>query len=157
MRSPEFLQAEIRAAFADHAYPGDERLVDPVDGCGGAEPEQTRLYFQNKDWREVAAGDPTPLRDVLGFLSFEGFAYYLPAFLLHSFDVDDPGQPGDTVIHRLWSFPEEISSHLSPREKQATVQALEYLAGEYDAHGMERNEARWALDDYWRESEELEE
>jgi len=97
----------------------------------------------------VAAGRERNLRDDLGFLTFEGFVYYLPAFLELSLDSDRRFDLDQTLVSFLWSFPEQVASLLGPREKRAVVHVLEFLAGEFDERGFVQNNARAALDHYW--------
>ena len=97
----------------------------------------------------VAAGRERNLRDDLGFLTFEGFVYYLPAFLELSLDSDHRFDLDQTLVSFLWSFPEQVASLLGPGEKRAVVHVLEFLAGEFDERGFVQNNARAALDHYW--------
>jgi hypothetical protein len=97
----------------------------------------------------VAAGRQRNLRDDLGFLTFEGFVYYLPAFLELSLDAERRFDLDESLVSFLWSFPEDVSSLLAPREKRAVVHVLEFLADEFDKRGFIQNNARAALEHYW--------
>lgn len=144
------LREEISTAFGGRPYPGDEAIVDRQPGCRGLEADEAWQLFQGKSWREIAEGsDPVQLRDHMGFLSFEGFVYYLPAFLHLAFDVDNPHGIDDAFVFKLWSFPEEVSSRLEPAEKRVTVRVLERLAAEYHKRRFVPNDAQRALDDHW--------
>jgi hypothetical protein len=74
---------EIRAAFSDVAYPGDDALVEgrPHSFCT---VEQARDLFQGKAWQDLAARElsntfPAQLSPLTPF----AFHYYLPAYLAH--------------------------------------------------------------------------
>jgi len=97
----------------------------------------------------IAAGRQRNLRDDLGFLTYEGFVYYLPAFLELSLDAEHRFDLDGTLTSFLWSFPEEVASRLEPAEKRAVVHVLEFLAAAFDERGYVRNDARAALDHYW--------
>ena len=97
----------------------------------------------------VAAGRERNLRDDLGFLTYEGFVYYLPVFLELSLDSEHRFDLDGTLASFLWSFPEEVASRLEPAEKRAVVHVLEFLAAAFDERGYVRNDARAALDHYW--------
>jgi hypothetical protein len=106
--------------------------------------------YRGVEWPQVvAAGRERNLRDDLGSLTYEGFAYYLPAFLELSLDADRRFDLDETLVSYLWSFPEDVSALLGPAEKRAVVGVLEFLAGEFDERGYVQNNARAALDHYW--------
>lgn len=64
-------------------------------------------------------------------------------------NLDDPFAPDNELVFHLWSFPEEISPHLKPAEKRATVHVLAFLSEEYARRKYPRNDAYVALDHYW--------
>jgi hypothetical protein len=93
------LEQEIQNAFAGHAYPGDDRIVR---GQG-----ETWERFRGKDWREIVSlGRQIDLRDDLSALTVEGLAYYLPAFLTLSLDLEGPLDLDQFVAYHLWTYPE---------------------------------------------------
>ena len=136
------LEQEIQTAFAGRAYPGDDHIA--------RRKEETWLKFRGKDWREIVSlGRELDLRSDISSLTFEGFVYYLPAFLTLSLDLEGPLDLDEFVAHHLWSFPEEIAPRLKPAEKRAVVHVLEFLAREYEKRNYVSNNARLALDHYW--------
>jgi hypothetical protein len=143
------LRREVQEAFARRPYPGDEEVARRRPG-GGDEAEEVWQRYRGKDWREmVAAGRQRNLRDDLGLLTFDGFVYYLPAFLELSLDSERRFDLDGTLASFLWSFPEEVASRLEPSEKRAVVHVLEFLAAAFDERGYVRNDARAALEHYW--------
>jgi hypothetical protein len=146
----EELRHGIRAGFAPRPYPGDEAIARRRPGCAGLEAEATWELFHGRDWREmVAVGRQTNLRDHLGFLTFEGFVYYLPAFLELSLERESSFDLDESLAAFLWSFPEEVAALLDAGQKGAVVGVLEHLAAEFDRRGFVQNNARAALDHYW--------
>lgn len=146
----EELRREVQEAFGRRPYPGDEAIARRRPGGAGEEAEEVWQRYRGKDWRQmVAAGRQRNLRDDVGFLTFEGFVYFLPAFLELSLDADRRFDLDGSLASFLWSFPEEVASRLEAREKRAVVHVLEFLAAEFDKRGYVRNDARAALDHYW--------
>lgn len=147
--NPEDLLKELIAAFSERKYPGDENLVSKYPFSEDA--EETQNFFRGKSWKEILRCDDTDLRTYAGFLNFDGFAYYLPAFLILGLDPDF--DIGETAVFTMWSFPEDIANRLGPAEKLATVHVLEYLAHQYRKLYPEMpeymNQAHRALDEYW--------
>lgn len=148
--SVEELRQEIHAAFAARPYPGDDKIALRKPDCPVYEGEDTWRLFQEKDWREILRiGRGRDLRTDMSFLTFEGFVYYLPAFLELSLDLRPPFDVDDSLVFKLWSFPEEIATLLRPGERRAVVHVLEFLSAEYDKRGFVRNDAAAALDHFW--------
>jgi hypothetical protein len=145
----EDLRREVRDAFSRRPYPGDDRITRRRPG-GTDEAEEVWRRYRGVEWPQVvAAGRERNLRDDLGSLTYEGFAYYLPAFLELSLDADRRFDLDETLVSYLWSFPEDVSALLGPAEKRAVVGVLEFLAGEFDRRGYVQNNARAALEHYW--------
>ena len=146
----EKLDHEIRAAFAERPYPGDEKIVHRRPGCRGREAEETWERFRGKDWSEIISlGQEWTVGEDVVWLTLEGFAYYLPPLLILSLDLDCPFGPDSELVSRLWTYPEEISVLLKPAEKRAVIHVLEYLSYEYDRRNYVRNDPYVALDHYW--------
>lgn len=146
----EELRREVHDAFSRRSYPGDDAIARRRPGCPGYEAEEVWRRYRGRDRPQVvAAGRQRNLRDDLGFLTFEGFVYYLPAFLELSLDSDRRFDLDESLASFLWSFPEEVASRLEPAEKRAVVHVLEFLAGEFDKRCYVQNNARAALEHYW--------
>ncbi len=80
----EKLKKEIECAFANVAYPGDNRLRGSNEG---SEPYLLEREFRGKsDWRRLDAGfidqAPDGFASALSFFSAEAFQFYLPAYLV---------------------------------------------------------------------------
>ncbi len=91
----EALILRIRAAFADVAYPGDDRLTDSF----GDEADALLRDFRGRDdWTELDADflnqAPEGWGSALAFLSGEALRFYLPAYLIADLDgtllIGDP-------------------------------------------------------------------
>lgn len=144
------LAQEIETAFAGRPYPGDDAIARSRTAGEAPGSASTWERFRGKDWREVVSmGREHDLRQDVLALTPEGFAYYLPAFLIRSLDLDDPLGPDDYLVYQLWTYPEDIAPLLKPSEKRAVVRVLEYLDREYGRRSYVRNNAKAALDHYW--------
>jgi hypothetical protein len=92
----------IRTAFAERLYPGDDQL------CGsdyGDEPAEYALEFSGLDWRTLHPEFLSYHHAALSFFTDEGFAYFLPAFLIA--DVLGAGGNADPVFHLTHGLVEE--------------------------------------------------
>jgi len=148
----ECLCSEIDSAFADKAYPGDDKIVRSRDACQSDESAQTAKYFIGRQWRDVTIEgihQNVHPNFFVSDLSLEGFVYFLPALLKACLDERDLYGIDTQVVHTLWTYPEEVAALLAPAEKRVVVHALEYLAEEYNARHYPRNDAAVALDHYW--------
>ncbi len=74
----EELTQLIEAAFAETAYPGDERLVS--ESCD----LEVAAAFRGRHWRELPLDMLARYHEALFFFTPEAYCYYLPAFLLAS-------------------------------------------------------------------------
>ncbi len=77
------LVRQVRVAFADVPYPGDDRLTDSV----GEEPDALIAAFRGRDdWTALDAGflnqAPDGWGSALAFFSAEALRFYLPAYLI---------------------------------------------------------------------------
>jgi hypothetical protein len=98
----------IRAAFAKRPYPGDDHL------CGsdyGDEPAEYALEFRSLDWRTLHPEFLSYHHAALSFFTAEGFAYFLPAFLIA--DVLDEAGNAETVFHLTRGLVEEPTIDLT--------------------------------------------
>jgi hypothetical protein len=146
------LAQEIQDAFAGRPYPGDGEIALRRPSFPQYEGEEVWERFRGRDWREILRIGQARELDLSGsmaFLTLKGFVYYLPAFLTLALDVDGPFEVGESLVFKLWSFPEEVAALLAPAEKRAVVHVLEHLARVYDERNPVRNNARVALDHYW--------
>lgn len=159
------LRKEIRAAFAERRYPGDDEIGLSQPGCPDYEGEGVARFFRGKDWREITMDSILKERGLdrnafLFFMTAQGFVYYLPAFLTLSLDVDGPFDLGEPLAFKLtppgatgtgaWrEHFTQIVSLLTPAERRAVVHVLEYLAAEYEKRRYTTNQAQVALSSHW--------
>ena len=142
------LRREIAEAFADRERPESVALTRP--DCPGYEGDEAREWLAGRSWRQVADdGVSIEHRDHLSFLTLDGWLYYFPGFAALALDPEHSAELDEALVFRLWSFPEEISSALAPRERRAVVHFLEHLADRFERRGDLRNTARQALDEAW--------
>jgi hypothetical protein len=148
------LESRIAEAFATHPRPGDDRLVPDREGCRGQEARELWEQVRGQSWQQVltrlrAEPRSSLASDLACFSSFEGFAYFLPAFLIASLDTEGAIEVGETLALQLWTYPQEIAPLLAPAEKRVVVQVLEHLADVWEERRFVRNDARAALDHFW--------
>jgi hypothetical protein len=108
----------IRAAFDERLYPGDDQL------CGsdyGDEPAEYALEFSGVNWRTLHPEFLSYHYAALSFFTDEGFACFLPAFLIA--DVLGEGGNADPVFHLTHGLVEEPKvdlTSLSPAVLEAS-------------------------------------
>jgi hypothetical protein len=102
MIDPEPIIAQIEAAFATTAYPGDAFLQGSFDGC---EPTEEAGAFRGKsNWRSIAPDFLDGHSAALSFFSEGAFRYFLPAYLVA--DLRDQLRTADPVFHLTHGFAE---------------------------------------------------
>ena len=102
----------IRDAFKDRSYPDNDRL------CGseyGDEPAEYALEFKDLDWRTLHPEFLSYHYAALSFFTDEGFAYFLPAFMI----ADVLGEAGNAdpvfqLTHGLYEEPSLDLASLHP-------------------------------------------
>ena len=99
----------IRDGFQERTYPADDQL------CGseyGDEPAEYALEFKGLDWRTLNPAFLSYHYAALSFFADEGFAYFLPAFLI----ADVLGEAGnaDPLFHLTHGLYEEPPLELPP-------------------------------------------
>lgn len=150
----EDLREEIEAAFSWRSYPGDDAIVNRRCGCIGWEAEEAWEVYRGMSWREALQPGDLNHGQYLTWLTNQGFVYYLSAFLILSIERKVEFPPDFETVSRLWTWPEEVSSLLTPSEKRAVVHALEYLADAEEERSWPHrrnwpNDPRTALLHYW--------
>jgi hypothetical protein len=165
----EAVKTQIRSAFADTPYPGDEALVRSQ----GEEPDEVVELFRGRtDWRVLPAdfvdraGAASP--SALSFFSAGAFRFYLPAYLIADLDgaleytdplfylfhgLDDASR-GEAVhlpgagTTTWWEVQREHLAGFTAQEAAAIVAYLRWrLAG--DELEPSRGRAEQALANYW--------
>lgn len=101
------LKEQIRAAFAEVPYPGDENIVQGPS----LEAKEIESFFRGKRWDEITLenlnGNP-PMDPSAGpsFMTEQAFHYYLPAYLMITIDSKPEADViPEFTVHRL-SIPE---------------------------------------------------
>ncbi len=120
-----YLVEAIKDAFGERASPGDAPL------CGsdyGDEPAEYALEFRSLDWRTLHPEFLSYHYAALSFFTDEGFAYFLPAFMI----ADVLGEAGNAnpVFHLTHGLYEESSfelTALNPEVLQASGLSAEDL------------------------------
>lgn len=119
---------ELREAFADHPYPGDDQIV--TSGCGD-EPWEYALEFRGTDWRKLHPEFLARHNASLSFFSDAGFGYFLPAYM--QANLCRPDLVDDVVFHLthgltgadagIWEDLEERVADKSPEIREAFAQS----------------------------------
>lgn len=156
------LEQLIVDTFAHRTYPGDDHIAHRYPGDPCYEGEEVWEFYQGKTWREILRlGREHDPRVEPGFLSYEGFAYYLPAFLILALDLDNPLDLEDRMTTRFTfhrpAMPDLLTeayscqiSILTPAEQRIVVQVLEHLSELRDQrYSGSTNGPRKALASYW--------
>jgi hypothetical protein len=154
--------SEIRKAFADTPYPGDDNIVVKflMQGVEIEEPEREELAaaLRGKSWKDVGTDIVRYHYDGLALLTPQGQRYYLPAYMLAALNGPSEDINIDFVVYHLQipSEPDLRELHLrnfavfEPAEKQAIRMFLEHMQMAMDS-GL-RKDATKALDAYWDSS-----
>ncbi len=155
----EQVKQVIREAFADVAYPGDERIAYNEEGWLDLEEIEVRNDFRGYHWSEVTRAVLRYHYDSLPRLSAEGRHFYLPAYLFAALECDDdirqwvvfdltPSRPGE-----LEEWKKSRNALLSPAQKAAVRRFLEYIGEAAEGNFMRQEEVRIALGSYWNRAE----
>lgn len=121
---------EIKAAFADVPYPGD----DGIDEHGCPWDEGVSDYFKGKGQVSHKADDLRIHRAGIDYMLPAALHYFLPAYAIAQ--LEDPAAAdtiGDSLVHNL-SVPQgrPIRERLSSAQRQALIKFVEYLGDTYD-------------------------
>ena len=107
MTSRDEAAAAVRAAFADVLRPAD--LLHPQ--CH--DDSDLEVLVTRQDWRELTWGEVQGSYAALSFLSPEGFAHFVPAFLVGVLEHPDSGAA--VVDSTVWAFlPSMYADQLRP-------------------------------------------
>ena len=143
------LRTRIETAFGDKERPETSTLCHRQPVVSEV-PEPARELFREEDWHGVLErGRKHDPRIDPRVLSFGGFTYFLPAFLLLSLETEPDRNVKTATLFWLWAWPDAIHSHLQPPERRAVVATLEHLAARHAEHEGDWNEAHLALMDGW--------
>ena len=136
------LSREIDEAFAERVYPGDDNITAPTSD-ETSEHYSVAAFFRGRQWPEItyasirAAGNI----DLSGFfyvLTPDAFAYYLPAFLKQSLDIEAAPEWAESLQFALSPVDSDAdpsirawqSSHLgalSEQERAVATKVYGYL------------------------------
>lgn len=162
----ENLRAKIEGAFANSAYPGDEKIAMASSVFPDYEGNQVSAFLVGKHWQQIThlalindyPGDPS---SCMRFLQADGFRYFLPAFLTIALDFKNAGDIADSACNILTFVGDKGSDEdkkifldrvtaLSDCQKAVVVAALEFFAAHYQQAGYPDNPAADALTSYWK-------
>lgn len=171
MSDLEHVKADIHAAFADVAFPGDWCLINSREGT---EPALLEPEFKGRDdWRTLEAGfidqAPDGFGTALSFFSDEAFHFYLPAYLIADLDgqlrqadpvfalthgLDDESR-GEKINprrygERTWfEHARHKFAKFNTREVAAIVGYLRCRLAASELTEFEKGRIRQALGNYW--------
>lgn len=149
----EAICKEIEDAFSDVTYPGDDRIVDPINNY---ERFKIADKLKGKDWKEIW---PISVYDGmfnLFYLTPEGFHFYLPAYMIASLRDEDGAEFLEFVIGNLAPGETEADKEafmekarlFSPKQRAAIKSFVNYFY-EGETHRQPRDErAKQFWDEY---------
>jgi hypothetical protein len=159
-RDAHQIRSHLERAFLKRAYPGDQSLANTRPWLRSYEGNQVAAYFKGKVWQEISLDHltkhyPGDSSATFHFMTEVAFLYYLPAFLSMSLDLPNAGLIAAGICN---SFSMELHNDprdreraerriraMSSEERDAVVDALSYLAAEYERREYPDNPARRAL------------
>ncbi|HEX2254900.1 MAG TPA: DUF6714 family protein [Thermoanaerobaculia bacterium] len=143
----EAVEDEIVATFGARPVPAAPFLLR--DDCATYEGNEARDWLGGKSWQDLRAEDVTlAQRDLVHFLSPDGWLYYLPALVRFALDPAHPAEMAETLLVKLAWYPHEVAARMTPAERRAIVRFLEYLDAEDEGRGLQ-GMPRLALDSHW--------
>jgi hypothetical protein len=146
------LVPQIRAAFHDRPYPGDDNLVD-VDDLEGID---IRRDFKGRRWEEVPPGVIERNHDSLPLFTTEAFCYYLPAYLVYSLETADPTSnvPFFTLLSLMGLGPQRRAARrlMTPQEREAICAYLRSFAATAHEDDQDADDALEAVRLLWSDT-----
>ena len=159
------LVRQIRSAFSDVEYPGDDGIVPDHVGYD-PDVDEVAEALAGKRWQDVTSEDIASLRDGLCFMTSQAFRFYLPAYLTASIlDYEEadtavfctvmlltqprPGDRGYKARQDAW-FQERVEA-MTAGQQAAIRRFLEYMGTEHSDDDP-LGEIEEALRRYWRSS-----
>lgn len=143
---------QIEAAFADVAYPGDDRMLHP--DC--FDDMDISAFYGSTSWRDIPS--TTIAREYAAFsgASAAAFQFLIPAYMTWVLENIDEGDI--SVEHTLWSLDPDFSNGrfrdfqlskfaLLSREQCAAI--IAFLTALVD-HRYVGEDATAALENHWR-------
>jgi len=124
---------EIRQAFEDTPYPGDDFLVDPPKGYENRDFDTIAEAFRGKSWQSLSDDFLLKYSEGISLLSPQGLRYFLPAYLIFGLSKSSRVQEGlvssltpkfEGILHEYFM---ERARVFTPAEKKAISLSLEYL------------------------------
>jgi len=143
---------QIEAAFADVAYPGDDRMLHP--DC--FDDMHIRAFYGSTSWKDVPCMTIARENAAFSGASAAAFRFLIPAYMTWVLENIDEGDI--SVEHTLWSLDPDFSNGrfrdfqlskftLLSREQRAAVVA--FLTALVD-HPDIGEDAKAALKNHWR-------
>jgi len=95
------LKEQIKNAFQDVSYPGDNHITGPSI-APGTELYDIQQVFKGKHWLDITGNILSTQSDSIFFLSVEGYHFYLPGFMLACIDdFEEMKNIAGQLIHTL--------------------------------------------------------
>ena len=148
------LPQEIEHAFKERTYPGDNEIVQEATGDPGYEGNRLAIHFKGVNWQDldlktiISSGTLDPATFIY-LLTPAGFAYYMPAFLLWSLDVDSAPGLAETLMFSLtpsvgkdsedWEWKQEHMTIFNQQERDAIKHAYDYILPQLEEFPLVKN------------------
>lgn len=146
------LETQIREAFRDRAYPGDDNLVDGDD----LERIDIRRDFKGWRWEKVPPAIIEHNYSSLYFFTPEAFCYYLPAYLTYSLGpTGATSNVPDSTLFSLTSFSPELRAArrlMTAAEREAICAYLRSVAAAAHEDNQEVDDALEAIRLLWSDT-----
>ena len=149
-QSTESIKDQIREAFANVPYPGDDDLV----GHKCEECKEVEARFKGQAWQELSSDTIDSYYFALSLFTPPAFRYYLPAFMIFTLENLDSGSSAvDTTVFSLCPLDSDNDSFqfirvrcdaITTRQKDVVRVFLRVVEG----HGYQRDVAS-AFSSYW--------
>lgn len=128
---------EIKAAFADVEYPGDDNLFDSIDFAD----EDMGKCFTALHWKDLTVDFVLEHETAPSFFSHEGFRYYLPGYLMLGLrHYHDMSEGLDALLYRLTIRTKEGDEEIEQLEREAAAEGL--ISPEADDYSLDLETAR---------------
>jgi len=158
MDKKEILINKIREAFNNVKLEGGIGLNE-AQGIDDYEDAQTRKKLRDKDekenWEAIPSSELNRCNSSLSFFDPKGMRFHLPAFMIALlsneynfglvFTLTNVSRNSKTQLYSKSQF-----SDLTKEQREVIKAFLEYLL-EDDEYEYERDQIKYALDNYWQE------
>ena len=143
---------QIKEAFADVAYPGDDHLLHP--DC--FDDMDIAAFYGSTSWPDIPAMTIAHESAALSFASAAGFQFLIPAYMIWTLENTDSDYM--SIEHTLWSLDLDFSYGrfrdirlskcvLLTQEQQAAIKAFLTVLLDHRHLG---DDAKAALESHWK-------